>query len=154
MSFNFWLHGVLVAVHGLSNCCEQGLHAVVVHGALFWWPLSLWNTGLVAPRHVRSSKTRDQTPVLCIGRRILIHYATREVQKDNTFAECLNLDLKRIMMNTMLFSCLGCWISFDFSISLGVILEIELFIFSTNFLYPPPSFISRRKDDKKWSFVS
>ncbi|KAJ8786650.1 hypothetical protein J1605_006139 [Eschrichtius robustus] len=35
--------------------------------------------GLVAPRHVGSSRTRDGTCVPCIGRRILNHCATREV---------------------------------------------------------------------------
>ena len=39
----------------------------------------LWRWGLVAPQHVGSSQTRAQTRVLCIGRRILNHCATREV---------------------------------------------------------------------------
>ena len=39
----------------------------------------LWCMGLVAPRHVGSSQTRDQTHVPCIGRQILNHCATREV---------------------------------------------------------------------------
>ena len=38
----------------------------------------LWRTGLVALRHVGSSRTRDRTCVPCIGRRILNHCATRE----------------------------------------------------------------------------
>jgi len=36
-------------------------------------------TGFVALLHVGSSKTSARTLVLCIGRRILIHCATREV---------------------------------------------------------------------------
>ena len=36
--------------------------------------------GLVALRHVGSSQTRDRTSVPSIGRWILNHYATREVQ--------------------------------------------------------------------------
>ena len=40
----------------------------------------LWSTGLVAPRHVGSSQTRARTCVPCVGRRILNHCATREVQ--------------------------------------------------------------------------
>ena len=41
---------------------------------------TLWNTGFVAPRHVESSQTRDQTRVPCTGRQILIiHCTTREV---------------------------------------------------------------------------
>ena len=38
----------------------------------------LWLTGLVALRHVGSSQTRARTRVLCIGRQILNHCATRE----------------------------------------------------------------------------
>ena len=36
--------------------------------------------GLVAPRHVESSQTTDRTPVPYIGRWILNHWTTREVQ--------------------------------------------------------------------------
>ena len=39
----------------------------------------LWHTGLVALRHVGSSRTGAQTRVPCIGRWILNHCATREV---------------------------------------------------------------------------
>ena len=39
----------------------------------------LWRTGLVAPRHVGSSRIRDRTRVPCIGRRFLNHCATRQV---------------------------------------------------------------------------
>ena len=39
----------------------------------------LWLVGLVALRHVGSSRTRAQTRVPCIGRQILNHCATREV---------------------------------------------------------------------------
>ena len=39
----------------------------------------LWRTGLVAPRHVGSSRTRARTRVPCIGRWVLNHCATREV---------------------------------------------------------------------------
>ena len=38
----------------------------------------LWHMGLVALWHVGSSRTRAQTRVSCIGRRILNHCATRE----------------------------------------------------------------------------
>ena len=40
---------------------------------------SLWRMGLVAPRHVGSSRTRDRTHVPCNGRQILNRCATREV---------------------------------------------------------------------------
>ena len=36
-------------------------------------------TGLVAPQHVESSQTRNQTRVPCTTRRILGHWTTREV---------------------------------------------------------------------------
>ena len=39
----------------------------------------MWRTGLVAPRHVGSSRTRARTRVPCIGRRILNRCATGEV---------------------------------------------------------------------------
>ena len=39
-----------------------------------------WHTGLVAPRDVESSLTRDQTRVPCIGRQIPNHWTTREAQ--------------------------------------------------------------------------
>ena len=35
--------------------------------------------GLVAPRHLESSRTRDGTCALCVGRQILNHWTTREV---------------------------------------------------------------------------
>ena len=40
----------------------------------------LWRMGLVAPRHVGSSRTRARTHVPHIGRWILNHCATREIQ--------------------------------------------------------------------------
>ena len=39
----------------------------------------LWHTGSVAPRHVGSSQTRDQTCVSSTGRQFLNHWTTREV---------------------------------------------------------------------------
>ena len=39
----------------------------------------LWNAGLVAPQHVESSWTRDQTHVPCIGRQTPNPWTTREV---------------------------------------------------------------------------
>ena len=41
--------------------------------------------GLVAPRHVGSSRTRARTRVPCIGRQILNHCTTREVRKPSSF---------------------------------------------------------------------
>ena len=43
------------------------------------WAQQLWRKGFVCPRHVGYSWTRDQTHVLCIGRRILNHWTMREI---------------------------------------------------------------------------
>ena len=40
----------------------------------------LWPTGLVAPWHVGSSLTGDQTRVFCFGKRILYHGVSRKGQ--------------------------------------------------------------------------
>ena len=51
--------------------------------------------GLVAPRHVGSSRTRAQTRIPCVGRQILNHCATREAQKVTLEYVCaLMLQLK------------------------------------------------------------
>ena len=63
---------------GLSCCGARALGArasVVVARGLS----SCGTRALVAPRHVGSSRTRAQTHVLCVGRRILNHCAIREV---------------------------------------------------------------------------
>ena len=49
----------------------------------------LWRTGLVAPRHVGSSRTRARTRVPCIGRWILDHCATREARPSDAFKRYL-----------------------------------------------------------------
>ena len=56
------IHRLLIAV--ASRCGAQAQQ--------------LWYTGWVAPGHVGSFLTRDQTHVPCIGRRILYHRAARE----------------------------------------------------------------------------
>ena len=65
---------LFIAVRGpltiaASRCGAQDPDAQAQH---------LWLTGLVAPWHVGSSQTRARTRVLCIGRQILNHCATRE----------------------------------------------------------------------------
>ena len=57
---------------GLSCCGAQAPDAQAQQ---------LWLTGLVALRHVGSSRTRARTRVPCIRRRILNHCATREAPK-------------------------------------------------------------------------
>ena len=55
----------VVVAHGLSSCGSQAQQ--------------LWCVGLVTPRHVGYSWTRERTCVPYIGRQILNHCATREV---------------------------------------------------------------------------
>ena len=100
LSFFFWLCWVFIATQGLSLvAASRGYSSLRCMGfSLQWllllrstgsrcvgfsscgtWAQQLWRTGLVAPRHVGYSRTRDWTRVPCIGRRILNHCATREV---------------------------------------------------------------------------
>ena len=51
-------------------CFRAQLRGVKAQG---WWP-----TGLVAPGHVKSSRTKDRTCIPCIGRWILNHRPTQE----------------------------------------------------------------------------
>ena len=88
----FWLHCVCIAV------CRLSLGAMSGSFSLRWllllwtigsrctgfsscstWAQWLWHMGLVAPRHVKSFWTRDQTHVPCTGRQILNHWTTREI---------------------------------------------------------------------------
>ena len=86
-----WLCWVFVPVQGLSLVAASGVTLHRSARASHYCGLSccraqapdaqaqqLWLTGLVAPRHVGSSQTRARTPVPCIGRQTLNHYATRE----------------------------------------------------------------------------
>ena len=73
---------------GFSCCGARALGArasVVVARGLQSAGSVVVATGLVAPRHVGSSWTGARTRVPCIGRRILIHCATREVSKGVNF---------------------------------------------------------------------
>ena len=99
--FFFWLCWVFVAARGLSLVAASGGYSLLwcAGFSLQWllllqstgsrctgfsscvrWAQQLWRTGLVAPRHVGSSPTRDRTRVPCIGRWILNHCTTREVR--------------------------------------------------------------------------
>ena len=95
--------GLCCCTWAFSSCGEQGLLFVAAHGLLTvvaslvaehglqarsscgTWAQWLWRTGLIAPWHVGSSRTRAQTHVPCIGRRILNHCATREAPKQNSY---------------------------------------------------------------------
>ena len=102
----FWLRWVFVAARGLSlvvasrgysslQCAGFSLQWLLLLRSMgFWhagfsscgtWTQQLWRMGLVAPRHVGSSRTRARTRVPCIGRQILNHCATRKVLEDRKF---------------------------------------------------------------------
>ena len=88
----FYLFLTLLTLHcstqAFSTCSEQGgllsaCSAQSSHCAGFSCgaqAVGHRHTGLVAPQHVGSSQTRDQTCGPCIGRQILNHWTTREVQ--------------------------------------------------------------------------
>ena len=63
-----WVCGPLTAV---ARCSAWAV------GSWLQW---LWCEGLVVPQHVGSSWIRDQTCVPCIGRQVLNHWTTREVE--------------------------------------------------------------------------
>ena len=89
------LHRGVRASHycGLSCCGAQAPDAQAQQ---------LWLTGLVALRHVGSSRTRARTRVPCIGRQILNHCATREapicILKRKT--------LRYIRIHTVCYTCI------------------------------------------------
>ena len=83
------VHRLLIAVPSLvvehrltSRASVVAIHrlGVVAHGLQSWGSV-LKVQGLVVLWNVQSSQTRNQTHVSCIGRRILIHCTTREVQE-------------------------------------------------------------------------
>ena len=75
----FWLRWVFVAACRLSLvAASRGYSSLQCLEALESRLSSWWRTGLVAPRHVGSSRTRARTRAPCIGRRILSHCTTRE----------------------------------------------------------------------------
>ena len=70
-----WVFPWLQSVGAHSSCAARSSHC---HGFSCWGAralgstgLSSCDTGLVAPRHVGSSWTRDRTGVACIFRRVL-----------------------------------------------------------------------------------
>ena len=81
----FFPLAVLSREHGFVAACGLSLAAGIRGYFSLWWLLFLQSMGsrpkgLVAPRHVESSRTRDQTHVPRFSRQILNHCSTREVQ--------------------------------------------------------------------------
>ena len=73
------------------HCCAHSLvelSGLLTLWFLFLWSMGskawvqwLWHTGLLTPQHVESSQTRRRIHDSWIGRWILNHWTTREVQK-------------------------------------------------------------------------
>ena len=66
-----------------SLLLHKGVLCLPFAGSSLWWRLLLQitgsrHTGLTVPLHMGSFQTRDWTHVLCIGGRILNHWATRK----------------------------------------------------------------------------
>ena len=111
--FSFRLLWVFVVAGGLSLVAEWGLLSSCGARASHCSGLSCCGTwalelrqlrflGLAALRHVGYSHTRNQTPVPCIGRWILHHWATREAQR------CIfkpDSHLLRLSRSLFLFPC-------------------------------------------------
>ena len=74
------VRGLLIAV--ASPVAESLISRPVGFSSYNMWAQLLGCMGLVSPWHVGSSQTSNQTHVSCIGRRILIHWTTREVPGD------------------------------------------------------------------------
>ena len=108
---------VCVAVHGFSLVAGSGAHSVVVVSWLLIVVASLVEhrlysaqtlvvvaQGLVALRLVESSLTRDQTHVLCIGKRILNYWTTRKVLVSPFDIHSFN---RQLFIDHLLYRCLG-----------------------------------------------
>ena len=91
-SFPFGCTGLHCWVWAFSSCSERGYSSLRYVGVSSWWPLLLqgmgsrarglqwlWLMGLVPPRHVESSQTRNRARVSSIGKWVLSHRTTREV---------------------------------------------------------------------------
>ena len=62
--------GLFIVAHRLLTAVAS---LVVEHGLWAHRLQSLWPTGLAALQHVKSTQSRDQTPVSCTGKQILNH---------------------------------------------------------------------------------
>ena len=107
----------------LSSCRVQASHCSDFSCCRPWvlgmWD-QLWPTGLVAPWHVGSSRTKDGTHVPCIGNWFLNHWTTREVPNVYSCLLCHSLGDHRSM---------------DLSLDLLLLFFFNLWIF-----YPIPSY--------------
>ena len=67
----------LLGEHGLSGSWASG---VMAHALISCGTQALEHRSVVVPWHVGSSRIRNQTPVSCVGRWTLYHWATRKAQ--------------------------------------------------------------------------
>ena len=94
-------------------------------------------TGLIAPRHVGSSRLRAWTCVPCIGRQILNHCATREALDYNFYCYfAVSSDLK-IVPSCDSHSINICWINTWIFMSLSLLLINTLGQGSANYSFSP-----------------
>ena len=68
-----------VLLHGAFSGYGGGASLVAERGLWSSWARQLWYMSSVAPGHVESSQTRDQTCVPCTGRWVFNHWHTSEV---------------------------------------------------------------------------
>ena len=115
-SFSFFFFLALLGLH----CCMQAFSSCSQRGLL----LQLWCAGLVATQNVGSSWTKDQTHIPCIGKWILNHWTTRDVQfayfylldSSNSYAKFPTLALASMMVKPdfvrvllYIFCCCSFW---------------------------------------------
>ena len=82
-SFIYYLFLASLGLH----CCTLVFSSCSEQGFLFLQSMGSGWEGLVAPRHVTSSATRDQTGVPCIAWQIFNHWTTREASSFVLFAQ-------------------------------------------------------------------
>ena len=107
MSF-LWLHAARVCYSSL-RCTGFSLRWLL----LLWrmgsrvWASGVVVLGLVAPRHVESSWTRDGNCVHCVGKWVLFHFVTRDVPESYSDISFLQITLKWFPLWCFLFFCLA-----------------------------------------------
>ena len=72
--------GLYCCTQAFSTCGKRRLLIAVASLAVKCGLQYSWHMGLAAVRHMESSLTRGQVHVPCIGRQVLSHWTTREVQ--------------------------------------------------------------------------
>ena len=144
----FCLHWVFIAVCGLSLVvASRGCSSLWCAGFSLRWLLllpstgsrrtgfsscgmgaqQLWYTGLVAPQHVGSSRTKARICVPCNGRQILNHCATREALLK--YFEAILLHAEKVLI--IVSSCIILFINIKRNIISLVHFNVHLEFYST-----------------------